>query len=307
MVTTLNFRSIMLFLITLRLVKAQNYTIPYGTNGLSCADGYSLSVLQISDDILNIELIDECTLLSYSHIANIGDNCYLYQNKYTSNEVIGYIDAALNTSITYVTLNVNENYEDTNNILINIIANKTPFPDLDIDLLFIQDEISQSDIITTLVSLSSQLSELRSYRPVTFFEKQTIAETMSRTSGSWNTIELNDVLNDDNYITLDNGNIKLEPGYYAIQAESMVFQTNWARARLTFDNINTEKVYGSTVYGSATSGMVMPATIVETAIKIVSTTLVTLEVSVQKSFACCSNSVHEKFASTVTVKRISHL
>ena len=107
--------SILLFLVTLQSTKAQNYTIPSGTPGVTCEDGFSLSILEATDDTLNIELID-CSLFSYTHITNIGDNCYLYENKYTSNEIIGYIDAALNDSVDYVTLSVTGDYQGTNNV-----------------------------------------------------------------------------------------------------------------------------------------------------------------------------------------------
>ena len=73
------YRKLVALLVSISSIQGYNYSVPSGTTGVSCADGFGINILSTSEGAMSLQLIDECTSLAYTHTQNIGTDCYLYQ------------------------------------------------------------------------------------------------------------------------------------------------------------------------------------------------------------------------------------
>ena len=140
------------------VVYGSSYVIPNENIDIDCVDGYTLSVINSSETKLYLEMIN-CAGFVFTHIKDISDDdCYLYDNKYTNIDIINFIEAGLNTSKSEAVLSIATEPDVLTlslDISVDILSTI-----VSVDMFFSRNEVTQTQLITMISDLSSQLNRM---------------------------------------------------------------------------------------------------------------------------------------------------
>mmetsp|Transcript_23322 Transcript_23322/g.28599 ORF Transcript_23322/g.28599 Transcript_23322/m.28599 type:complete len:329 (-) Transcript_23322:22-1008(-) len=249
-------------------VIGSTYVIPNENIDIDCGNGYTLSIINSSETKLHLEMAN-CAGFGFTHIKDISkDDCYLYDNKYTNIDIINFIEAGLNTSKSEAVLTI-ATQPDVLTLSLDISVDILSTI-VSVDMFFTVNEVNQTDLISMINNLKSDLQELNNEITIQKNEINTLNNEIStlknystitilwdlpKTNPQDQTVPAGWLKIPLNYISLSDSNIVLNPTNNAISVTSGVYdiEAKLVCHRCQVFHIQIRLGNGMTIPGSSAS------------------------------------------------------